>query len=44
MKSDFNFFKLSDIKINMEAIAAIIYKRRKREEILAKLESILNKG
>ena len=44
MKSDFNFFKLSDIKINMEAIAAIIYKRRKREEILTKLESILKTG
>ena len=37
MNSEHNYFKLSDIKVNMAAISDIIYKRRKREEILAKL-------
>ena len=44
INSDHNFFKLDDIKVNMKSIAGAIYKRRKREEILSKLEKRLKFG
>ena len=44
INSDHNFFKIEDIKVDMNSIAGSIYKRRKREEILAKLEKRLNFG